>query len=257
MTYFDAVLLGIIQGITEFIPISSDGHLALAENFGMVNDVPFFFTVSVHVGTLCATLYFFRHVIFDLIRKVIAREPAAWSVFWALALATIPAAVAGVFLNEYIDAMSASLVITGLGFFLSAFWLFGLIRIQKTAKTMTSVSLKDALIIGLFQATALLPGASRSGATIFGAKSRQLLPEDAFTFSFLLSIPAILGALVLQIIDAQVTMLPQSVVGGVVAAGVGFVALSLLKKIVITNNVGWLAGYCLGLGILSVGLGLF
>lgn len=256
MTYIDAIILGVIQGITEFIPVSSDGHLALAENLGIVGDVPFFFTVSVHVGTLCATLYFFRHVIFDLIRKVITRDPAAWEILQALIIATIPAAVAGMFLNEYIDAMSASLVITGLGFFLSAFWLFGIGKIVKANKKLTGITLKDAFVIGLFQATALLPGASRSGSTIFAAKAKQFLPEDAFTFSFLLSIPAILGALVLQIVDAQVTMLPQSIVGGAVAAAVGIVALSFLRKIVIANNVRWIGVYCFGLGIVSLMMGL-
>jgi len=256
MTYFDAVILGFIQGITEFIPISSDGHLALAENFGLVGEVPFFFTVSVHVGTLFATVYFFRKTISDLVQRLVARDSGAFRLAGALVVGTVPAGIAGIILNEYIDAMSASLVITGLGFFLSAFWLYGLGKVGERTKDLSELSWKDALVIGVFQATALLPGASRSGSTIFGGKYRQLTPEDAFTFSFLLSIPAILGALVLQIVDAQVTMLHESVVGGVVAAMVGVVALSYLKKIIITNKVKWLAGYCLGLGLLSLGLGL-
>lgn len=256
MTYFDAVVLGVIQGITEFIPISSDGHLALAENFGLVGEVPFFFTVSVHVGTLFATVFFFRYTIFTLAQRLLARDASAVRLVSVLIVGTVPAGIVGVILNEYIDAMSASLVITGLGFLLSAFWLYSLERVGGKTKGLSELTLKDALVIGIFQATALLPGASRSGSTIFGGKNRQLSAEDAFTFSFLLSIPAILGALVLQVIEAQVTMFPESIIGGVVAALVGVVALSYLKKIIITNNVKWLVGYCLGLAMLSLGLGL-
>ncbi len=251
MTYLDAIILGVIQGVTEFIPVSSDGHLALAENLGLVGDVPFFFTVSVHLGTLIATVFFFRNIILDLIRRLFQKDTTAFSFLFALGVGTIPAGIAGILLNDSIDQLSTSLAVTGFGFLLSMCWLLGIYRVPAREKKQTA-SLKDAAIIGLLQATALLPGASRSGATLFGGKLRGLSSEDAFTFSFLLSIPAILGALALQLLNAQVSAVPQSIVGGVMSTIVGIGALTFLKKVVVSNKLYVLAVYCGILGVVSL-----
>lgn len=251
MTYLDAIILGVIQGVTEFIPVSSDGHLALAENLGLVGDVPFFFTVSVHLGTLIATIFFFRNVILDLIKRLFQRDTTALSFFLALGVGTIPAGFAGILLNDSIDQISTSLVITGFGFLLSMCWLLGIHRMP-TRKNKQIASVKDAAIIGLLQATALLPGASRSGATLFGGKLRGLSSEDAFTFSFLLSVPAILGALALQLLNAQVSTVPQSIVGGITSTIIGIGALTFLKKVVVSNKLYVLAVYCGVLGAISL-----
>lgn len=256
MSYPQAIFLAIIQGLTEFLPISSSGHLVIFQKLFGLNP-PVLFDILVHVGTLGAIIVYFLKPLLKISKHTLL----------LVIIGTIPAMVVGLFLQTYINQIFDSLRLVGIALLITA----GLLLVSKRFKLLNrrfkparqSLALKalaggypkwqDALFVGIFQALAILPGVSRSGSTIVAGLARKLDRETAFRFSFYLAIPAILGALALQIPDligGQVNYLSQGILGMIIAGAVGYEALKILEKTLLGAKL-WLFGiYCLVLGII-------
>jgi len=205
MEFFQVVILALLQGLTEFLPISSSAHLILPSQLFGWPDQGLAFDVGVHVGTLMAVVYYFRH---DLWRMFVAwsgsftgRSCVDSRLAWLVILATIPAIFAGFVFKDFIDQnLRSILVIAGTTLIFGALLAWAdFSRVEN--RDLTNLTLKDALVIGFFQALALIPGTSRSGATITAALMLGLDRQSAARFSFLLSVPVILGAGLLKTLD--------------------------------------------------------
>ena len=241
MSYPQAIFLAIIQGLTEFLPISSSGHLVIFQKLFGLNP-PVLFDILVHVGTLGAIIAYFLKPLSKISKHTLL----------LVVIGTIPAVVVGLFLQTYITQIFDSLKLVGVALLMTA----GLLLVSKRFKLLNRrfkyLKWQDALFVGIFQVLAILPGVSRSGSTIVAGLARKLDRETAFRFSFYLAIPAILGALTLQIPDligGQVNYLSQGILGMIIAGAVGYEALKILEKTLLGAKF-WLFGiYCLVLGI--------
>ena len=258
MNIFIAVLLGAIQGLTEFLPVSSSGHLVLFQKIFGVSGPALFFDTMVHAGTLAAVFVVLRRDIWAILRRL-------WQPLTAyLIIATIPAVVFALVFKDSIEAAFESGQFLGFAFLITAALLAAselLARRSSELKKAGEMNWLDALIIGVLQAAAIIPGVSRSGSTLSGALSRRLNRDFAARFSFLLSIPTILGALVLQIKDlAEGGPLGEAaaegigagavIAGTLSAAIVGFFAVRLMLKIVRERSLFGFAVYTAILGAL-------
>ncbi|MDH5533204.1 MAG: undecaprenyl-diphosphate phosphatase [Candidatus Pacebacteria bacterium] len=247
MNFFQAVLLGIVQGATEFLPVSSSGHLALTQRFLGFTQANLAFDTFLHFATLLAVIIFFWK---DLIKLKLNN----WIV---IAVGTIPAVIAGLLIKDYIEGIITSTIIVA-GFLILT-GITNLISDKKLEQTETTkeVTLKSAFIIGLFQAVAIIPGISRSGSTLFGGLLQKLDRKEAFKFSFYLSIPAILGATLLQGLDVLEIGLnginPSLYLVGAVAAFItGISSLKVFKYIIEKARLEVFGWYCIGVGILFI-----
>jgi len=249
MNLFQALFLAVVQGITEFLPISSSGHLVLFQKLFGIKEPPILFDVLLHFGTLLAVFVFFRKELVGLV--VYWRKNIKLWVF--LIVGSVPTALFGVLISNGVSKVFNSLFLVG--FCWSLFGLLVLIvdKKSKTIKTreIKNLNLKDGVAIGLFQAAALLPGVSRSGLTIVGGLLRGFSRETAFFLSFILAIPAILGATFLSLKNDGADGL--NIIMGAVAAAtaglIGYFSLKILKKL-INNDKFYLFGYyCLVLGL--------
>jgi undecaprenyl-diphosphatase len=265
MGVFTAIILGAVQGLTEFLPVSSSGHLVLLQQVFGISEPALFFDTMVHVGTLAAVFVVLWRDIWAILRRI-------WQPLTAyLIIATIPAVVFALAFKNSIEKAFESGKFLGFAFLITAALLtfseflakrgaFGSnsgITISKKAGEMSWI---DALIIGILQAVAIIPGVSRSGSTLSGALSRRLDRDFAARFSFLLSIPAILGALVLQVKDLAEGSAAVGDGGGIGAAAiiagtltaaiVGFFAVRLMLKIVREKSLWGFAVYTAALGTL-------
>jgi undecaprenyl-diphosphatase len=254
MSYLDAVILGIIQGLTEFLPVSSSGHLVLSQKLLEVDDPGVSFEILVHVATLFSVLIYFRGRISAMVRSLFDTSlPEARRLILYILVGTIPAVVIGLLLKDQIESAfesplmaSAMLIVTGLI----------LLSTRLAPRQTRPLGPGRALAIGVGQALAILPGISRSGTTITAGMLLGVAPDRAAEFSFLLAIPAIAGAAVLDIGD--LSMLPSAnlgpyLVGGVVAFAVALVAVYLVLEAVRRGRFQWFGYYCLAAG----GLGLY
>jgi len=256
MNILIAVVLGIVQGLGEFLPVSSSGHLVLLQKIFGISEQNLFFDTMLHVGTLFAVVVVLWNDIIAILRKPI--QPLTGF----LIIATIPAVLAALVYGDQIDYIFNTGQLLGVAFLITAVLLcvaeFLSKRIVKANgyKKREEMNWLDALIIGIFQAIAIPPGISRSGATISGALSRRLDRDFAARFSFLLSIPAILGALVLNLKDlaknsgSAGVMGAGVVVGTLTAAIIGFFAVKLMLKIVREKSLFGFAIYTAVLGAL-------
>lgn len=246
MTLFQAGLLGLIQGVTEFLPISSSGHLVIVQTLLGFQDPPILFDVIVHMGTLVAVIFFF----FDRLKYLTKHLLIATSI------ATIPAVVAAILLKPHIDSLFSSRLVVAFGFILTSIFLIWTRFPTKSKSTKSqSITLSDAFVIGLFQAVAIIPGVSRSGSTVSAALGQGLPPSQAFYFSFLIAIPAILGAQALTL--TSLTSLQElanlnSLLGFTAAAISGFLSLRLLKLIINSSKLHYFALYTFPLGLLLI-----
>lgn len=244
MTLLSVILLALVQGLTEFLPVSSSGHLALG---GILLNLPredITFEIVVHVGTLMAVLAVYRRDLLDLAAGVFRRERESMALAGLLALASVPAALAGLYLQDSIAglfnspvAVSVMLIFTGAVLFSTKFMPGGL-RERPTAA--------GGLLVGIAQAMALLPGISRSGLTISSGLLAGIRREKAARFSFLLSIPAIAGAAALKLGDAGTgdTGLPLLLIGFGVSAVTGYAALRMLLRFLRSGRFAVFAWYC-------------
>ncbi len=253
MNFWQTIFLAFLQGVTEFLPISSSGHLAVFQKLFNLG-TPVIFDIFVHLGTLLAIVFFFRQKLGKILKGLFIKEKDSWKIFWFLVVGSLPALLVGLFLQKHIELIFNSLRLIAFSFLLTGVLLISTKFLKvKRKKKLFSLKWLDALFVGLFQALAILPGVSRSGSTIAGGLMRNFKQETAFQYSFFLAIPAILGALALQIPDLKnqsFLFLSQSFLGMLVAFGVGFFALKILKKVLL-NSQFWLFGfYCFLVGFL-------
>ncbi|MBQ3009002.1 MAG: undecaprenyl-diphosphate phosphatase [Oscillospiraceae bacterium] len=275
MTITDAILQGIIQGLTEFLPISSDGHLSIYQHFtGNYGENALIFTLMLHLGTLIAVLVTYRKTIWELIVEVFSiiydlfhrrlshsRPTQMRSMVYMLIVTTLPL-VAFVLVKDFITSFAEDkdIIIEGLCFLFTAVMLFLSSKCIKGRKTAREMTLRDALTIGFFQGLAILPGVSRSGSTISTGLLLGYSKEFMVTFSFILSIPAILGACVLDIPEiiaaGMVYSWPVIIAGLVSSAIVGFLAIRLIRYLVINDKFIIFSYYTFVLGIVVLLVGL-
>jgi undecaprenyl-diphosphatase len=264
MSIFMAVVLGIVQGLTEFLPVSSSGHLVLLQKLFGIEEPALFFDTMVHVGTLAAVFVVLWRDIWGILRRIIQPLTAY------LLIATLPAVFFALFFRKIIESAFESGAFLGFAFLITAALLIFSEFFAKRSKSGRAANTGtgsrwrmnwlDALIIGMLQAVAIIPGVSRSGATLSGALSRGLNRDFAARFSFLLSIPAIVGALVLQLKDLAEGAAAEPAAGGIGAAAiiagtlsaalVGFFAVRLMLKIVRERSLIGFAVYTAVLGVL-------
>jgi len=242
MTFIQAFILGLVQGLTEFLPISSSGHLVIIQHIFKLTKPPVLFDIFVHLATALAVILVFWPVLIKLTKKYI----------FLIFIASLPAAVIGLLLNSQIESLFSSLKLVSLALFITGFLLFSIqFFIHKTKKNKPK--LLDVFIIGCFQALAIIPGISRSGSTISSAVFMGLKPITAFNFSFILSLPAILGAQLLflpELTAISSKQIPFLFTGFITALISGFFSLKFLKKIITKGKLNIFAYYCLTLASL-------
>jgi undecaprenyl-diphosphatase len=270
MNWIEAVVLGVVQGLTEFLPVSSSGHLVLFQHlFGLV-EPELLFDISVHVGTLLAVLVVFYRDIFQLLGALVqlpalTRSVGGWGALFThhteirlaamIAAGCIPTAVLGIAFAKVAEQLFGTLWLVGVALLVTGTFLWFTQRQTAAGRPIGQMRIKDALIIGLIQGLAIIPGISRSGATISAALYLGVDRELAGRFSFLLAIPAILGALVLGLdSEAFHTDIPMGtiVLGSVAAAAVGYLALVVLLKMVKKGQLHRFAPYCWLVGIAAI-----
>jgi len=249
MNLWEFILLGIVQGISEFLPISSDGHLVLVEACLGHRTENLELNVALHFGTLISILYVYRHQIIPVLKQP--------RLVLAIVVATIPVVIVGLGLKELFERASEQPFIAGLGLLYTAFLLFLTPRFDQGHRELGEIRLRDALVVGLLQTLAPLPGVSRSGSTIFGALLMGVKREAAANFSFYIAVPALLGATVVKLKDVidqggTSTPLMPTMIGALVAMGVGIVALKSLLRIVAARKLHWFAWYVLGVALLTL-----
>lgn len=198
MTWWDGLLLGLVQGLTEYLPVSSSGHLVLAEALLGVKVPGVVVEVTLHVATLLAVVWVYRARILDLTRGAVARDRAAWRYLLLLLVATIPAGLAGVLLEDYFARTFHSMTSLGIQFLITGLILWST-RAPKQTPAVGEPSVPVAAGIGVAQAIAILPAISRSGATVAAGLWAGMDPVLAGEFSFLMSIPVIAGAALLEV----------------------------------------------------------
>lgn len=254
MTWWQGIVLGIVQGLTEFLPISSSGHLVVAEQAFGLQTPGVSVEVVLHVGTLLAVLLVYASVLRRIAVGALRREYEAWRYIVLLVVATIPAGLAGVFLEDWFERAFDSLTLVGLNFLITGVILWSTRR--PPAGSDGNPSVGGAFGIGVAQALAILPGISRSGTTVSAAIWLGIDPVRAAEFSFLMAIPTIAGAAVLQLRDLSADMAGISPV----SMGLGFVA-SLLSGIVAIRFLIVLlrrrafhrfAPYCWAIGVVTI-----
>jgi len=250
----DAALLGLLQGLTEFLPVSSSGHLALGQKLlGWKDaDANFLFNVAVHLGSLAAVLWFVRREIVAMFTK----EPRLILVG---AVATVPVGVIGVLLKDNVKELSTNMMAVGAFLLCTAAFLTLATRLKDGERRASELPWVRAVLVGFAQALAIFPGISRSGSTLVGGLAAGLEREQAVRFSFLLAVPAIAGAGLFTFLGGgeegvQVDMLPL-LVGAAVSFGASVVAMRLMVAAVVRRKLGWFALYCAVLGCVVIVVG--
>ena len=265
MDILQAIIIGLVQGLTEFLPVSSSAHLIFAQQALGVADVGLAFDVLLHVGTLVAVIVYFYTDIINMIKgfllslvdlkegkfiSEVKKDPYK-KLAWLTILATIPVGVVGVLFNDVVEEMFTGLTIPAFLLLVTGCLLYISQRMNSGRINVQNMSQKEALIMGCGQAIAVLPGLSRSGTTIAAGLFAGLDKEFAAKFSFILSIPAILGAAVFQLKDLSGgnVEIGACIAGFIVAVISGYLAISVLLKIVREKSLDIFAYYCWIVGI--------
>lgn len=244
----EVTILSILQGIAEFLPISSSGHLVVVKEFLGLGDVGIRLDVFLHVGTLIAVVLFYFATLRSLALKMISKgeRKEALSYVGKILLSAIPAGAVGVFLNDFLSSLFSSPRMVGLALAFTSIVLIST-RFFSSSKT-SSVSFKSAFLMGLAQAVAIIPGVSRSGMTLSMAKALGVDSGKAAEFSFLMSIPPIAGAALLEVIKSLEcsSAVPEvswglTLYGACVSAVIGYISLALLLK-ALKANAFWMFG---------------
>lgn len=275
MEIHQAIILGLVQGLTEFLPISSSGHLVLVQHFFGLHEAEVVFDIGLHLGTLIAVLFYFRQdlasmvsALVDAMTKGLKKEITAAKAFenpdirlaGLIVIGTLPTVVIGLAFHQIAETLFTSVALVGLALLVTGLLLW-LTRILPSRNSVIGdFSLKMALIIGLVQGLAIIPGISRSGSTIATGLFLGLSREMSARYSFLLCIPAICGAAILNLkglSSAETLPLTVLMTGMAVACVSGYLALSLLVFIVKKGQLFAFAPYCWILGLVSLGLAFF
>ncbi|MBK7317458.1 undecaprenyl-diphosphatase UppP [Candidatus Villigracilis affinis] len=269
MTFFHVVVLGIVQGLTEFIPVSSTAHLLVAQKILNIpaTDATFSFSVLVQMGTVVSLFLFFWKdllgIAFDTLKNLgglrkFDQLPQNAKLGWYIIIATIPALLAGYFFKDAVEALfKTPLIEAAIRFFTASLLLALAEYFDKKMRRLESMTWLDALIVGLFQIIAVFPGASRSGTTISGSMFRGFAREDAARFAFLMSIPVMLAAgsyEMLSVIERSGTraFLPYLITGFITAAIVGWLAIKWLMNYLHNNkhSLYVFSAYCAVAGVI-------
>ena len=276
MTYFEAVLLGLVQGLAEFLPISSSGHLALLQQFfGVEEDKVLLFAVLLHVGTLVSVFIVYWKDIWELICELgltimdlctgkglrLDQRPVR-KLGVLIIIATIPTGIIGIVGGDFFDSLYNSIIPIGIGLIITGFLLVAAERMGTSRRGLEQMNFRNAFFIGLVQGIAICPGISRSGSTLFGSLICNLERKFAVKFVFLISIPSILGSAVLELPDAIAAGLDPSQIGPIlvgmaVAAISGLVAIKTMIKIVSDKKLSWFSWYVWIVGTAVVLYGIF
>jgi undecaprenyl-diphosphatase len=282
---YQVVVLAIVQGLAEFIPVSSSGHLIIVRRLLGWNELSpaheLTFDVALHFGTLLSVLFYFRRTWFQIIRAALGGKVVRFSeadgddqnltadeqreerlLLWFLAIATIPGAIAGKLLEhsaedyfrEHIFLIAGALIVVALLMWWGE-------KVSQFTKPLTRITFSDALIVGCAQATALVPGVSRSGSTITAGLFRNMTREAAVRFSFLLSTPLIAGAALLKAHELKKEGLPAGMhmpflVGVVISAVVGYAAIAWLIRYLQSNSLKVFIVYRIVVGVIVIGLAI-
>lgn len=264
LSYFQAAVLGVVQGLTEFLPISSSGHLAIVQGWLGLNQTSpslLLFDVISHVGTMIAVLLVFAKPLRNYIRSLVHRRGARQSVAWRVTrLGLLGTAITGVigltFKKEFESAFDEPWLIGG-GLIFTAILLSGTAVVARGRRGWRHVRWYHAAVVGLAQSVAILPGVSRSGATICTGLFCGLRRRWAAEFSFLIAVPAIMGATLIKLKDSlelvdEGVVLPWGAIafGGSVSGVVGFFALLALLHILKLSKLHYFAPYCVVMGML-------
>ena len=266
MESIQSVMLGIIQGLTEFLPVSSSGHLVLLQNLFGIREPELLFDISLHLGTLLAVFIVFYKEILRILQTLL-RLPALIKssgnlksvfadneeirIFALIIIGSVPTAILGILFHKVADQIFGSVWIVGVMLLVTGTLLWFTRQMSDEGRPLIKVSIRDALMIGLIQGMAIMPGISRSGATISMALFLGMNREVAGRYSFLLSIPAILGALILGLNSTIIqTDIPGKTIllGTVIAGIVGYIALKILLRMVKQGHLYYFAPYCWLLG---------
>ena len=269
MTYLSSFLLGLVQGLAEFLPVSSSGHLSIAQNLlGLNTEIPEFFDVLLHLGTLVAVFVAYWRDICDMVAELIhgvgdlvhgttpRQVPPARRLILLIIVGTLPLFIL-LPIHKQVQALSNNMVFIGAALVVTGFLLFACDLVRKGKKTERTATIADVLVVGLGQAIATMPGISRSGMTITTGCFMGFERKFAVRFSFLLSIPAVLGANILSLKDALGAGIiwaevPMYVVGVVTAAVVGYACIRLLRLVAEKGRFGAFAYYCWAVGLLTL-----
>ena len=269
MTYLSSFLLGLVQGLAEFLPISSSGHLSIAQNLlGLNTEIPEFFDVLLHLGTLVAVFVAYWRDICDMVAELIhgvgdlvhgttpRQVPPARRLILLIIVGTLPLFIL-LPIHKQVQALSNNMVFIGAALVVTGFLLFACDLVRKGKKTERTATITDVLVVGMGQAIATMPGISRSGMTITTGCFMGFERKFAVRFSFLLSIPAVLGANILSLKDALDAGIiwaevPMYVVGVVTAAVVGYACIRLLRLVAEKGRFGAFAYYCWAVGLLTL-----
>lgn len=276
MSYFEAVILGLIQGLAEFLPISSSGHLALMQQwFGIDEDKVLLFAVLLHVGTLVSVLIVYWKDVWELIKELFLtirdiftgrglkiQERPVRKLGVMIIVATIPTGIIGILFNDFFDSLYNSVIPIGVGLIITGFLLVLAERMGSSNRGIKQMNYRNALFIGTVQGIAICPGISRSGSTLFGSLMCNLDRKFAVKFVFLISIPSILGSAVMEAPAAIESGLEPGqmgpiLVGMAVAAISGLIAIKTMIKIVSNQKLSYFSYYVWVLGLIVVGYGIF
>ncbi len=274
MSVFQAIFLGVVQGLTEFLPVSSSGHLAVFQNlFHIDTGSGVLFDVLLHVGTLVSIFIVFRKdiillvkefcgMIADLFRKmrdpyIVVINSAYRKLVLLIIVSTIPTGILGIVAKDFVEYAAGSLLIVGICLIITAASLFLADMVGDGRKSVKSTTYLNAFEIGMAQGVATLPGISRSGFTITACLLCGFKREFAVKYSFIMSMPAILGAAILELKDVSKadfsgSMILNCIIGMLVAGGVGFIALNLMIAVVKNKKYIFFSIYCFVLGIVAV-----
>ena len=276
MSYFEAIILGLVQGLAEFLPISSSGHLALLQQaFGIHEDKVLLFAVLLHVGTLISVFIVYWKDIWELIVELcltirdlctgkglrLAERPVR-KLGVMIIVATIPTAIIGLVFSDFFDSLYNSVIPIGVGLIITGFLLIFAEKKGEGNRGIQQMNFRNAIFVGLVQGVAICPGISRSGSTLFGSLLCNLDRKFAVKFVFLISIPSILGSAVLEApaaLEAGVTAAEVGpvLVGMLVAAVSGLVAIKTMIKIVSDKKLSYFSYYVWALGLFVVLYGIF
>lgn len=262
MSYIEAILLGLAQGLAEFLPISSSGHLALLQYFFNVEaDKVVLFTVLLHVGTLVSVFIAYWKDIWELIVELgltikdiftgkglrLGERPVR-KLGVMIIVATIPTGIMGICFNDFFESLYLSIVSIAIGLIFTGFIMFIAERMGAADKEIKEMRFRDAIAVGIMQGIAICPGVSRSGSTLVGGLASGLDRKFAVKFAFLISIPSILGSLVLELPEAVSAGIDTSVIGPVIAGMIvaavsGLFAIKAMIKLVSNKKLSYFSYY--------------
>lgn len=271
MGYIEAIVLGLVQGLSEFLPISSSGHLALLQNLFEINeDKVIFFAVLLHIGTLVSIFVVYHKDIYALIKELFLlfkdiftgkgfriEERPIRKLGIMIIVSSIPTAIMGLLFSDYIDKIFGSLTVIAVCWIITGFILLFSEKLKNNKKEIEGMKYRNAIFIGICQGLAIMPGISRSGSTIVGSLVTGLKREFAVEFAFLISIPAILGSAILEFPKAikagiEPSTIGPMIVGFLVAAISGYFAITTMIKIVSKHKMRYFSYY-----VWIIGLGTF